>query len=337
MSRRFASCPRRHRRAACHRAELAKGQACIPTAAGRWRSQPAGTLHRAARYRSTQTVAAARSLALTFVFQPEGFIDAIRQSPRAVDRPGGFRSDREPGEPSGGSGVRTTFGALSHSFLAEYYADNPTYAGDLGLHEFDSRIEDVSQTAILAEAAPYQALAAAVHGRRSRHARPHRTPRPRVSVARSRVAADRYRGRPRLGPRSGSLLERAHELGVRTDQARLRTGRRAPAQPDRTREGDARDARARAAQSRQSAAHLHTDRDRADRRQHRLLQDGGRRSLRRAWTTPHSRASSSARTMPSSPRSATTRTGCRRTCCRNRTAPLRTGQTSIGASSPRRK
>jgi len=47
---------------------------------------------------------------------------------------------------------RTTFGALVDSFLAEYYADNPTYAGDLGLHEFDSRIEDVSQTAILAEA-----------------------------------------------------------------------------------------------------------------------------------------------------------------------------------------
>ena len=36
--------------------------------------------------------------------------------------------------------------------FAEYYADNPTYAGDLGLHEFDSRI-DVSQAAIMAEAA----------------------------------------------------------------------------------------------------------------------------------------------------------------------------------------
>src|SRR5678816_1261131 len=48
---------------------------------------------------------------------------------------------------------RTTFGALVDSFLAEYYADNPTYAGDLGLHQFDSRIEDVSQAAILDEAA----------------------------------------------------------------------------------------------------------------------------------------------------------------------------------------
>jgi len=49
--------------------------------------------------------------------------------------------------------AKPKFGALTQSFLAEYYADNPTYAGDLGLHEFDSRIEDVSQAAILAEAA----------------------------------------------------------------------------------------------------------------------------------------------------------------------------------------
>jgi uncharacterized protein (DUF885 family) len=42
---------------------------------------------------------------------------------------------------------------LVQRFLADYYTQNPTYAGDLGLHEFDSRIEDLSQTAILAEAA----------------------------------------------------------------------------------------------------------------------------------------------------------------------------------------
>jgi len=42
---------------------------------------------------------------------------------------------------------------LVQRFLAEYYAQNPTYAGDLGLHEFDARIEDLSQTAILGEAA----------------------------------------------------------------------------------------------------------------------------------------------------------------------------------------
>jgi uncharacterized protein (DUF885 family) len=49
--------------------------------------------------------------------------------------------------------TKPTFGTVAQSFLAEYYADNPTYAGDLGRHEFDSRIEDVSQAAILAEAA----------------------------------------------------------------------------------------------------------------------------------------------------------------------------------------
>ncbi len=52
-------------------------------------------------------------------------------------------------------------------------------------------------------------------------------------------------------------------------------------QPDRAREGDAGHAGRGAQEPRQSAAHLHGDRHRADRRQPRLLQDRRRRGLPR--------------------------------------------------------
>ena len=44
------------------------------------------------------------------------------------------------------------FKALVTEFLHDYYERNPTYAGDLGLHEYDGRLEDASQAAIKAEA-----------------------------------------------------------------------------------------------------------------------------------------------------------------------------------------
>ena len=48
------------------------------------------------------------------------------------------------------------FQSLVSEFLEDYFRDNPTQAGDLGLHQFDDRIEDASRDAVLAEAARFK-------------------------------------------------------------------------------------------------------------------------------------------------------------------------------------
>jgi len=48
------------------------------------------------------------------------------------------------------------FQSVVSEFLADFYRDNPTYAGDLGLHEFDGKIEDASREAVTAEIAAFK-------------------------------------------------------------------------------------------------------------------------------------------------------------------------------------
>jgi len=48
------------------------------------------------------------------------------------------------------------FQSVVSGFLADFYRNNPTYAGDLGLHEFDGQIEDASREAVQTEVAQFK-------------------------------------------------------------------------------------------------------------------------------------------------------------------------------------
>ncbi len=95
-------------------------------------------------------------------------------------------------------------------------------------------------------------------------------------LLRDRLAHPDARNRSAVGAGSGQLQQRPDQHRLPHDQARVRAAGGAPAQPDRAREGDARHARRGAQEPGEPAAHLHRDRDRADRRQPRLLPHRGR-------------------------------------------------------------
>ena len=207
----------------------------------------------------------------------------------------------------------------------------PTY---LGIHKYDDKLEDYSR------AGCHRSARGATPAARLRieavdpaTLSPRQTARSRAAAARDRFADSHARRHPAVGEGSRHLQQRPHQHRLHHDQAQLRAAEERLRAAHRAREGDAGRARRGAEEPRESAAHLRRDRDRAARRQPRLLQD--RRGRRRSRTSRTRRcvASSRQRTTPSSRRSATTRSGCRRTCCSAQrrlrlSAPTRTGRSS---------
>src|SRR4029079_11707461 len=53
--------------------------------------------------------------------------------------------------PENGDAANTAYGKVVAALLADTYARNPTFATDLGLHDYDARLEDYSAAAVQRE------------------------------------------------------------------------------------------------------------------------------------------------------------------------------------------
>ena len=150
------------------------------------------------------------------------------------------------------------FTAVAHQYLEDLYRRQPTQATYLGIHKYDDKLENYSRAG----------------GRRTRSRRRAASATAVSAIDAASLSPDNQLDREQLlhaidsrlltldvvrpwATRSGHLQQRPDQHRLHHDQARVRAARRAAAQADRAREGDAGGARRGAKEPRQPAADLH--------------------------------------------------------------------------------
>ena len=156
-----------------------------------------------------------------------------------------------------------SFQQVADEFLTDYFKRNPTTSTYLGIHDYDSELEDASKAAVDAEIATLKRFREPVCRDRRSPPVTGRSARSRAGAVSDRFAAARTRGRALVGDESRRLQQRARLDRLHHDQARVRAGARPSQSADCARETDARGARRGAKESRQPAGDLHRHRDRA--------------------------------------------------------------------------
>ena len=218
-----------------------------------------------------------------------------------------------PSQPAAGSGD-TRFEAVAHEYLEDLYRRQPTQATYLGIHKYDDRLEDYSRQAVT------DAVAAA------------RQFRDRVAaIDAASLSADRQLDREQLLHAIDSRVitldvirpwakdADTYSSGL-TSTAYIMIKREFAPAEERLRRLIAREkampaALAEARKNLENPPRIYTaDRDRSARRQPRVLPDGGDGGVCGRQGHRRCSRSSSRRTTPSSPRSRTTRSGCRTIC-----------------------
>ena len=171
------------------------------------------------------------------------------------------------------------FGDVARGYLDDTYRRQPTLATFLGIHKYNELLRDPSRQAVLDEVAAarqFRDRAAAIDATTLSPANQLDREQLLLAIDSRVLTLETVRPWARDPDSYSSGLTNTAYIMIKRAFAppdeRLR-------QLDRAREGHARHARRGAQEPRQSAADLHRDRNRADRRQPRLLPDGGRVGL----------------------------------------------------------